>query len=69
MSEAYPGKTLGELIKTGEKYNWEILSIEPKEHRLGLSLKAMNAKPEEVKEENLFLKICSSSSLSFALYL
>jgi len=38
MSEAYPGKTLGELIKANEKYNWEILSIEPKEHRMGLVL-------------------------------
>lgn len=30
MSEAYPGKTLGELIKLGESYSWKILSIEPK---------------------------------------
>ena len=38
MSEMYPGKSLNELIKVGEKYNWEILSIEPKEHRMGLVL-------------------------------
>lgn len=38
MSEAYPGKSLDELIKSGEKYDWQILSIEPKEHRMGLVL-------------------------------
>ncbi len=38
MSEAYPGRTLDELLKTGEKYAWKILSIEPKEHRMGLVL-------------------------------
>lgn len=38
MSEAYPGKNLDELIKVDEDYNWKILSIEPKEHRMGLVL-------------------------------
>ncbi len=38
MSEAYPGRTLDEMLKTGEKYSWRILSIEPREHRMGLVL-------------------------------
>ena len=38
MSEAYPGRTLEELLKTGEEYAWKILSIEPKSHRMGLVL-------------------------------
>jgi len=57
MSEAYPGKTLDELIKTGEKYPWQILSIEPKEHRMGLVLadkkKAKKAEKTEEKEEKV----------------
>lgn len=53
MSEAYPGKTLDELIKTGESYPWKILSIEPKEHRMGLVLsdKKKTAKKAETKEK------------------
>jgi ribosomal protein S1 len=27
-----------EVLKTGEEYQWKILSIEPKEHRMGLTL-------------------------------
>jgi len=38
MSEMYPGKNIDELIKVGEKYDWKILSIEPREHRMGLVL-------------------------------
>jgi len=38
MSEMYPGKNIDELIKVGQEYDWKILSIEPKEHRMGLAL-------------------------------
>ncbi len=38
MSQAFPGKNLEDLLKTGETYEWKILSIEPKEHRMGLIL-------------------------------
>lgn len=38
MSEAFPGKNLDEIIRVGEEYDWKILSIEPKEHRMGLTL-------------------------------
>jgi small subunit ribosomal protein S1 len=52
MSEAYPGKSLDELIRVGESYSWKILSIEPKEHRMGLVLVDKKAaKKEEEKTE------------------
>lgn len=38
MSEMYPGKNIDELIKVGNEYDWKILSIEPKDHRMGLAL-------------------------------
>lgn len=38
MSELYPGKNINDLIKVGEDYSWKILSIEPKDHRMGLVL-------------------------------
>jgi small subunit ribosomal protein S1 len=36
--DIYPGKMMEELITPGETYRWKILSIEPKEHRMGLML-------------------------------
>jgi ribosomal protein S1 len=38
MAETYPGKNIEEMIKVGEEYDWKILSIEPKDHRMGLLL-------------------------------
>jgi small subunit ribosomal protein S1 len=60
MSEAHPGKNIDELIKAGEKYSWKILSIEPKDHRMGLVLvnkkeagskKEKKAAPKEEKDK------------------
>jgi small subunit ribosomal protein S1 len=51
MSESYPGKTLDELIKTGESYSWKILSIEPQEHRMGLVL-AKKTKENKKKDSD-----------------
>jgi len=54
MSEMYPGKNIDELIKTGEKYDWKILSIEPREHRMGLVLtdkKSRSASEGKAKKE------------------
>lgn len=48
------GVDVNTLAKAGEKMNFKIISIEPNEHRLGLSLKAASQKEaakEEVKEE------------------
>ena len=51
MSEMYPGKNVDDLIKVGEEYTWKILSIEPKEHRMGLVLIADSAKkPAKAKK-------------------
>ncbi len=62
MSEKFPGKTLEEMIKVGEEYDWKILSIESKEHRMGLVLadgkedkkekKVTKNKKEEKKKED-----------------
>jgi len=40
-----------EEVKIGERYKFKILSIEPENHRLGLSLKAVHAKPVPKKPE------------------
>lgn len=49
-------KTADEAVEVGKDYTFRILSIEPKDHRLGLTLKSPKAskteeKTEEVKEE------------------
>lgn len=54
MSEMYPGKNIDELIKTGEKYDWKILSIESRDHRMGLVLtdkKSRSASGGKAKKE------------------
>lgn len=38
FQEVYPGKKMDEVLRSGETYKWKILSIEPKEHRMGLML-------------------------------
>jgi small subunit ribosomal protein S1 len=52
-----PVKTAEEILKPGEEKEFKIISIEPAEHRLGLSLKAMTEAPkvkaEEEKKEEL----------------
>ncbi len=45
-----------EIIKVGETKTWRIISMDPKEHRLGLSLKAVEKKNEsnkDVKEQSV----------------
>jgi len=39
-------------IKLGDKKEFKILSIEPEEHRLGLSIKALSEKPKEDKKNS-----------------
>ena len=56
MSEAYPGKSMDELIKVGQDYSWKILSIEPKEHRMGLMLADKAHKNTEAKQKNTEIK-------------
>lgn len=52
LSEISNGKIkkAAEIIKLGETYEFKILSIEPEEHRLGLSLKALEKKEEEAPQ-------------------
>lgn len=38
LLETHPGKNIEEIIQVGNTYKWKILSIEPKEHRMGLAL-------------------------------
>jgi len=38
LLEQHPGKNIEEIIQAGETYKWKILSVEPKEHRMGLAL-------------------------------
>jgi len=38
MFELYPGKSLEDIISVGQEYSWKILSMEPKDHRMGLAL-------------------------------
>ncbi len=50
--EVYPEKKMEDVLTAGENYEWKILSIEPKEHRMGLMLmKEKKVKKEEKKEE------------------
>lgn len=45
--EVYPDKKMEEVLVPGESYDWKVLSIEPKEHRMGL----MIVKDEEPKKK------------------
>ena len=56
MSQLYPGKNIDEIIKVGEAYPWKVISMEPREHRMGLMLavgekKKKSEKPEKEAEE------------------
>ena len=38
FQEVFPGKKMDEVLRAGETYEWKILSIEAKDHRMGLIL-------------------------------
>ncbi|HDZ85048.1 MAG TPA: S1 RNA-binding domain-containing protein [Candidatus Moranbacteria bacterium] len=38
FQEAHPGEKIDDVLSAGKSYKWKILSIEPKEHRMGLVL-------------------------------
>lgn len=46
FKDVFPDKKMDEVLKSGETYQWKIMSIEPKEHRMGL----MFAKEEKAKK-------------------
>jgi len=45
----YPIKNAGEVVRIGDTYEFMIVSIEPKDHRLGLSIKALKRKSAPAK--------------------
>ncbi len=45
--EVFPDKRMDEVLKAGETYRWKIMSIEPKEHRMGLMF-AKEERPEKI---------------------
>jgi len=51
MAENYPGKSINEMIKVGESYNWKILSIEAKTHRMGLVLTQEKISEDKLEKE------------------
>lgn len=55
FQDVYPGKKIEDVFKEGEVYTWNILSIEPKSHRMGLlpvkDKAALKTTKETAKEE------------------
>jgi len=51
MAKNYPGKSINEMIKVEESYNWKILSIEAKTHRMGLVLTQEKISEDKLEEE------------------
>lgn len=47
FQENYPGKKMEDMIAVGKPFNWKILSIDAKEHRMGLVLVKGNAVTKE----------------------
>ncbi len=46
-----PVKSADEVVKPGEEYEFKIISIEPAEHRLGLSIKQLTEAPKKAEGE------------------
>ncbi len=51
MLNMHPGKNINDLIKIGEDYKWEILSIESQSHRMGLALANEKIEKKEKAEK------------------
>jgi len=52
FQEVYQGKKMEEVLYAGGMFDWKILSIEPKTHRMGLMLVKEEKKKAEKKEES-----------------
>lgn len=51
FKDVFPDKKMDEVLKSGEIYQWKIMSIEPKEHRMGLLfVKEEKEKPAKTKK-------------------
>ena len=55
-------KDPAEVLKIGDKIEAKVIAVEPEEHRVGLSIKALTAKEEEKKEEVKEEKAAEESS-------
>ena len=44
-------KQAEDVVKMGQEYEFKVISIEPAEHRLGLSIKQLTEAPKKAKEE------------------
>lgn len=49
FGEMYPGKKMEDLMEAGSEYQWKVLSVEPKDHRMGLVLVTDGADKKEEK--------------------
>lgn len=61
FSEMYPGRKMEEMMEAGKEYDWKVLSMEPKDHRMGLVLVDSSAETN-AKEEKKSVKKESSSA-------
>jgi len=43
----FPGKSVDEIVQRGKTYTWQIMSLEPRQHRMGLRLLDKNPKKVE----------------------
>jgi small subunit ribosomal protein S1 len=59
-----PVKDPLEIVKVGETRLWRIISMDPKEHRLGLSIKALDNKPESNTDANESTKPTDETSVT-----
>ncbi|MFA6790773.1 MAG: S1 RNA-binding domain-containing protein [Parcubacteria group bacterium] len=51
FSEMYPGKKMEDMIEAGKEYEWKVLSIEPKDHRMGLVLMESSSKVQVTSDK------------------
>ncbi len=52
FGEMYPGKKMSDMIEEGQEYQWKIISIEPKDHRMGLVLITEDKKEVDRRKES-----------------
>ncbi len=50
FKEIFPDKKMDEVLKSDETYQWKIISIESKEHRMGLMFVKEKEKPAKLKK-------------------
>ncbi len=65
----YPQKGIDEIVKNGDEYMWEIMSMEPTEHRMGLKFvgnvdKAAQKNTADKKEAERKIKKSSTKKIS-----